>query len=76
MLLVGFFLYSITFGKIINFDISSDEILWENNLKEIIIDFIQYSNALILLTENNFTVKFEENISVKIMSIKNIMKTY
>ena len=43
-------------GKIINFDISSDEILWENNLKEIIIDFIQYSNALILLTENNFYI--------------------
>ena len=43
-------------GKIINFDISSDEILWENNLKEIIIDFIQYSNALILVTEKNFYI--------------------
>ena len=41
-------------GKIINFEISSDEILWENNLKENIIDFIQYSNALILVTKNNF----------------------
>ena len=41
-------------GKIINFEISSDEILWENNLKEIIVDFIQYSNALIVVTENNF----------------------
>ena len=41
-------------GKIINFEISSDEILWENNLKENIVDFIQYSNALILVTKNNF----------------------
>ena len=41
-------------GKIINFEISRDEILWENNLKENIVDFIQYSNALILVTKNNF----------------------
>ena len=41
-------------GKIINFEISSDEILWENNFKENIVDFIQYSNALILVTKNNF----------------------
>ena len=43
-------------GKIINFEISSDEIIWENNLKEIIVDFIQYSNALIVVTENNFYI--------------------
>ena len=43
-------------GKIINFEISSDEILWENNLKENIVDLIQYSNALILVTKNNFYI--------------------
>ena len=43
-------------GKIINFEISSDEILWENNLKEIIVDFIQYSNALVVVTKNNFYI--------------------
>ena len=43
-------------GKIINFEISTDELLWEINLKEIIIDFIQYSNSLILVTKNNFYI--------------------
>ena len=43
-------------GKIINFEISSDEILWENNLKETIVDFIQYSNALIVVTKNKFYI--------------------
>jgi outer membrane protein assembly factor BamB len=43
-------------GKIINFEISADEILWEVNLNEIIVDFIQYSNSLILVTKNNLYI--------------------
>ena len=43
-------------GKVMNFEISSDDFLWEVNLKDIIIDFIKYSNSLILVTKNNIYI--------------------
>ena len=53
-------------GKIFNFDINNDEIIWDLDLNEIIIDFISSPNGLILITDTNIHVY--ETINGKLIS--------
>ena len=53
-------------GKIFNFDINNDEIIWDLDLNEIIIDFISSPNGLILITDTNIHVY--EAINGKLIS--------
>ena len=53
ILIEGGFLFVSEDGKMFNFQINNDEILWELDINEIIIDYILYSNAIILLTKDN-----------------------
>ena len=53
ILIEGGFLFASEDGKMFNFQINNDEILWELDINEIIIDYILYSNAIILLTKDN-----------------------
>ena len=53
-------------GKIFNFDINNDEIIWNLDLNEIVIDFISSPNGLILITDTNMHVY--ETINGKLIS--------